>query len=64
MGAGYYDGRALANRWCLLVWFLSQGLWDVNFQVDGLTSGKDYAIGQASSREVMMGSSHPFNPLG
>ena len=39
MGAGYYDGRVLANRQCLLVWFLCQVLWDVNFQVDGLTSG-------------------------
>ena len=38
-GAGYYDGRVHTNRQCLLVWFLCQGLWDVNFQVDGLASG-------------------------
>ena len=46
MGAGYYDGRVIANRQCLSVWFLCQGLQDVNFQVDGLASGKAYAIGQ------------------
>ena len=34
MGAGYDDGRVLTNRQCLLVQFLCQGLWDVNFQVD------------------------------
>ena len=39
MGAGYYDGRVLANMWCLSVQFLCQGLWDVNFQVDGHASG-------------------------
>ena len=46
MGAGYYDGRELANRWCLLVQFLCWGLHDVNFQVDRLASGKGYAVGQ------------------
>ena len=46
MGAGYYDGRVLTNRWYLSVQFLCQGLQDVNFQVDGLASGKAYAIGQ------------------
>ena len=46
MGAGYYNGRVLANRWYLSVWLLCQGLRDVTFQVDGLTSGKAYAIGQ------------------
>ena len=39
MGAGYYDGRVLANRWCLSVQLLCKGLQDVNFQVDGVTSG-------------------------
>ena len=38
MGSGYNDGRAFANRWCLPVWLLCQGLWDVDFQVDGLAS--------------------------
>ena len=46
MGAGYYDGGELANRQFLSVWFLCQGLQDVNFQVDRLTSGKAYTIGQ------------------
>ena len=46
MGAGYYDGRVLANRQYLLVWLLCQRLQDVNFQVDGLTSDKAYAVGQ------------------
>ena len=36
MGAGYIDGRAFANRQCLPVWLLCQGLQDVNFQIDGL----------------------------
>ena len=46
MEAGYDDGRVLANRWCLSVWFLCQGSWDVNFQVDGLAPGYAYAVGQ------------------
>ena len=46
MVSGYHSGKELANRQYLLVQFLCQGLWDVNFQVDGLTSGNDYAIGQ------------------
>ena len=46
MGAGYHGGGDLANRWYLSVWFLYQGLQDVNFQVDGLASGKAYAVGQ------------------
>ena len=46
MGAGYYSGRELANRQYLSVWFICQGLWDVNFQVDGLASGKAYTVGQ------------------
>ena len=45
-GAGYYDGRVLANRLYLSVWLLCQGLRDVNFQVDGLASSKAYAVGQ------------------
>ena len=39
MGAGYDDGRVLTNRQCLSVQFLCQGLWDVNFQLDGLAFG-------------------------
>ena len=46
MEAGYYDSRVLANRQCLSVQFLCQGLQDVNFQVDGFASDKAYAIGQ------------------
>ena len=45
-GAGYKDGGDLANRQCLLVQFLCWGWWDVNFQVDGLASGKTYVVGQ------------------
>ena len=51
MGAGYYGGRELTNRWYLLVQFLCQGLWDVYFQADGLTSSKAYAIVSDSGRE-------------
>ena len=46
MGAFHYNARELANRWYLLVWLVCRGLQKVNFQVDRLTSGKAYAIGQ------------------
>ena len=46
MGAVHYDARGLANRWYLLVWLICRGLRDVNFQVEGLTASKAYAIGQ------------------
>ena len=64
MGAGYYYGRLLANRQCLSVWLLCQGLWDVNFQVDGLAPVRLMLLARDSSREVIMGSLHPFNPIG
>ena len=46
MTAGYHNAGDLTKRWYLSVWFLHQGWWDINFQVDRLACSKTYAAGQ------------------
>ena len=64
MGAGYHDGGDLAKRQYLSVWLLHWEWWDINFQVDRLSCGKTYATGQWLQQGVIVGSLHPFKPMG
>ena len=64
MGAGYNDGRAFTNRQHLPVWLLCQGI--VGCQFSRKTDSplvRFMPLARDSGREVMMGSSCPFNSI-